>query len=273
VTAKKRIGLVAGYGAFPLELAAILKAEGFVVHAVAIQDEASQTIESIADSVDWLSVGQIKSLIKSMQKHDVNQLVFAGKVQKIKLFRNFKPDLIAAKILMKAKDNKDDSLMLGIVDALADAGITVRSQIEFAGAMIAGEGHLFGPKPTNQQLKDMAFGFPQAKHIAGLDIGQTIVVKDEAVLAVEAIEGTDEAIKRGGALGKKNVTVVKVAKPNQDPRFDVPAMGVGTLETMAASGCTAIGIEAGQTLLIEKDKLMADAKKLAISVVGITFKV
>ena len=127
---------------------------------------------------------------------------------------------------------------------------------------------MFGPKPTEQMLKDMKFGFPQAKHIAGLDIGQTIVVKDEAVLAVEAIEGTDEAIARGGALGKSDVTVVKVAKPNQDPRFDVPAMGVGTLETMAAAGCTAIGIEAGQTLLVEKEKLADTANRLGISVVG-----
>ncbi len=265
----KQIGLVAGYGAFPLELATILKQEGFTVHVVAIQEEASKDIEAIADSVQWLSVGQIKGLIKAMQKQEVTELIFAGKVRKIHLFRNFKPDLLAAKILLKAKDKKDDSLMLGIVEALADAGITVRSQIEFARPMLAKEGHLFGPKPSKQQLKDMAFGFPQAKHIAGLDIGQTIVVKEEAVLAVEAIEGTDEAIKRGGALGKKNVTVVKVAKPNQDPRFDVPAMGVGTLETMAASGCNAIGIEAGETLLIERELLAEKAKTMGISVIGI----
>lgn len=269
MSADNRIGLVAGYGAFPLELAQTLKNNGFVVHVVAIQEEASQAIEDIADSVTWLSVGQIKSLIKTMQELDIKDLIFAGKVQKIHLFRNFKPDLLAAKILFKAKDKKDDSLMLGIVEALAGAGITVRSQVEYADDMLAGEGHLFGPKPTKQQLKDMAFGFPQAKHIAGLDIGQTIVIKEEAVLAVEAIEGTDEAIKRGGALGKKNVTIVKVAKPKQDPRFDVPAMGVGTLETMAAAGCNAIGIEAGQTLLIERELLAEKAKVLGISVVGL----
>ncbi|MDX8383912.1 MAG: LpxI family protein, partial [Ghiorsea sp.] len=120
-----------------------------------------------------------------------------------------------------------------------------------------------------QQLKDMQFGFPQAKAIAGLDIGQTIIVKDEAVLAVEAIEGTDQAIKRGGELGRKHSTVVKVAKPQQDPRFDVPAMGVGTLEYMRDAGCTAIGIEAGQTLLIEREKLAETAKRLKISVVGL----
>lgn len=271
MTNNKRIGLVAGYGVFPLELTQILKNEGFSVHVVAIQEEASKDIESIADSVEWLSVGQIKGLIKTMQKQDVSELIFAGKVRKIHLFRNFKPDLLAAKILFKAKDKKDDSLMLGIVDALAAAGITVRSQIEFAQPMLAGEGHLFGPTPNKQQLKDMVFGFPQAKHIAGLDIGQTIVVKEEAVLAVEAIEGTDETIKRGGALGKKNVTVVKVSKPNQDPRFDVPAMGVATLETMAAAGCNAIGIEAGKTLLIERELLAEKAKALAITVVGINF--
>ncbi|MDQ7003354.1 MAG: UDP-2,3-diacylglucosamine diphosphatase LpxI [Ghiorsea sp.] len=263
------IGLVAGYGAFPLELCQTLKKNGFMVHVAAIQEEASKEIESMADSVTWVSVGQIKKLIKTMQSHDVSDVIFAGKVQKIHLFRNFKPDLLAAKILFQAKNKKDDSLMLGIVEALADAGITVRSQVEYAGDMLAGEGHLFGPKPTRQQVKDMAFGFPQAKHISGLDIGQTIVVKEEAVLAVEAIEGTDEAIKRGGALGKKNVTVIKVAKPKQDPRFDVPAMGVDTLETMAAAGCNALGIEAGQTLLIERELLAGKAKALGVSVVGL----
>ncbi len=266
---QQRIGLLAGYGAFPLELAQTLKNEGFAVHVVAIKEEASTAITSIADSVEWLSVGQIKGLIKTMQQHQVSDLIFAGKVQKLHLFRNFKPDLLAAKILLKIKDKTDDSLMLGIVDALAEEGITVRSQLAYAGDMLAGQGHLFGPKPSQQQIKDMQFGFPQAKHIAGLDIGQTIVVRDEAVLAVEAIEGTDETIKRGGALGKKNVTVVKVAKPNQDPRFDVPAMGVGTLETMAMSGCNAIGIEAGKTLLIERELLAQSAKKLGISVVGL----
>jgi DUF1009 family protein len=135
--------------------------------------------------------------------------------------------------------------------------------------MLAGEGHLFGPKPSKQMLTDMHFGFPQAKMIAGNDIGQTIVVKDSAVLAVEAIEGTDAAIQRGGELGKKDVTVIKVAKPNQDSRFDVPAIGVGTLETMAKAGCTAIGIEAGKTLLIEKDKMVSLAMSLGISVVGL----
>ena len=269
MTADKRIGLVAGYGAFPLELAQRLKNNGFAVHVAAIQEEASKSIEDIADTVTWVSVGQIKKLIKTMQRHAVTDLIFAGKVQKIHLFRNFKPDLLAAKILFQAKDKKDDSLMLGIVKALEDKGITVRSQVEYADDLLAGEGHLFGPKPTEQMLKDMKFGFPQAKAIAGLDIGQTIVVKEEAVLAVEAIEGTDEAIKRGGALGKKDVTVIKVAKPNQDPRFDVPAMGVGTLETMAAAGCTAIGVEAGQALLIERELLAEKSKVLGVTVIGL----
>ncbi|MDX8383651.1 MAG: UDP-2,3-diacylglucosamine diphosphatase LpxI [Ghiorsea sp.] len=265
----KKIGLVAGYGAFPLELAQTLKLDGFSVHAVAIKEETSPTIEALVDSVVWLHVGQIGALIKTMQRQGVTELIFAGKVQKLHLFRNFRPDLLTAKILFQAKNKKDDSLMLGIVAALADAGIHVRSQLEYAKPMLAGEGHLFGPKPSAQQLKDMQFGFPQAKAIAGLDIGQTIIIKDEAVLAVEAIEGTDQAIKRGGELGRKHSTVVKVAKPQQDSRFDVPAMGVGTLEYMHDAGCTAIGIEAGQTLLIEREKLAETAKRLKISVVGL----
>lgn len=267
--AEKRIGLLAGYGLFPVELAASLKKHGYIVHVAAIKEEASEAIEHVADSVAWMQVGQIAALFKTMQKHDVSELIFAGKIHKLHLFRNFRPDWLAAKILLQVKDFKDDTLMLGIVDALAAKGVTVRSQLEFADDMIAGVGHLFGPKPSQQQLNDMHFGLPQARHIAGLDIGQTIVVKKEAVLAVEAIEGTDLAIKRGGELGGGDATVVKVAKPQQDVRFDVPAIGVGTLESMAASGCTAIGIEAGHTLLIEKNKLDEVARRLKISVVGI----
>ncbi len=265
----KRIGLVAGYGAFPLELAQTLKKEGFVLHVVAIREEASLMIEDVADSVDWLHVGQVGALIESMQQQHITELIFAGKVKKLHLFRNFRPDWLTAKIIFRAKDKKDDSLMLGIVAALENAGIMTCSQVEYALPMLAKEGHLFGPKPSKKQLLNMQFALPQAKVIAGLDIGQTIVVKDEAVLAVEAIEGTDEAIQRGGMLGGKDVTVVKVAKPHQDVRFDVPAMGVDTLLHMAKSGCTAIGIEAEKTLLIERDKLAKTAKKLGISVVGL----
>ncbi|MDQ6975244.1 MAG: UDP-2,3-diacylglucosamine diphosphatase LpxI [Mariprofundaceae bacterium] len=262
------IGLIAGYGMFPLEVIAQLKAQGYTVHAIAAKEETSKTIEQYADSVQWLHVGQIGSMIKALQKAKVDEVIMAGKVRKLHLFRNFRPDLVALKSLLSLPNRKDDTLMLEITRLLQEAGIRVCSQVALAGDMLAGGGHLFGPKPSKATLHDLPFGIEQAHGIAALDIGQTIVIQQGAVLAVEAIEGTDEAIRRGGALGNGKAVVIKIAKPNQDLRFDVPAIGPDTLHNMHASGCIAIAIQAGVTLLIEREKLAALANKLKITVYG-----
>jgi len=266
----KKIGLIAGYGSFPLEMCSELNRLGYEVHVAAVREETSRDIETLAASVTWLHVGQLGAMIKAFNKAGVSKVVMAGKVRKLHLFRNFKPDLVAVKTLLKLPDRKDDSLLLGITNVLADAGITVSSQVEHAGEMLAREGHLFGPKPTKEQLQDGRFGFVQEKVIAGLDIGQTIVVQDQAVLAVEAIEGTDEAIRRGGALGSGKAVIVKVAKPEQDLRFDVPAFGPDTLETMYASGCKALIVEAGCTLMLERGRIGELAKSYGISIYGMS---
>jgi len=204
-----------------------------------------------------------------LQRAGVERVVMAGKVQKLHLFRNFRPDFVAMKALMSLKDRRDDTLMLKVVDLLADAGIQVESQVRYVPSMVAQEGLIFGAPLNKKQHAEIDFGVPQACAIAALDIGQTVVVQDTAVLAVEAIEGTDEAVKRGGALGSGQACVVKVAKPNQDLRFDVPAIGPDTLHTMAASGCTTLAVQAGCTLLIEQEQLPDLAKKLGISVYGV----
>ncbi len=265
------MGLIAGHGMFPLEVIAQLKMQGYKVHAVAAKEETDPSIEQHADSVQWLHVGQIGGMIKALQGAGVNEVIMAGKVRKLHLFRNFRPDVVALKSLLRLPDRKDDTLMLEITRLLHEGGIHVRSQVEFAGDMLAGVGHLFGPKPSKTALRDLPFGIGQVRGVAALDIGQTIVIQQGAMLAVEAIEGTDEAIRRGGALGNGKAMVIKIAKPNQDLRFDVPAIGPDTLHSMHDAGCTMIAIQAGATLLIERKKLMTLAKQLKITVYGFEF--
>jgi len=263
----RKIGLIAGYGHFPLELAANLNKAGFEVHTVAAREETSSEIESLTASTCWLHVGQIGSMIKAFKNVGVEQVVMAGKVRKLHLFRNFRPDMTAVKGLLRMKDRRDDSILNTIADMLAEEGLTLISQVEYAGDMLAGHGHLAGPA-AKRRLNEIDFGFSQAKQIAGLDIGQTIIVQDQAVLAVEAIEGTDEAIRRGGELGSGKAVVIKVAKPNQDLRFDVPAVGPDTLETMHAAGCNLLAVESDITLIIERTRFVDMAKRLGISVYG-----
>ncbi len=262
------VGLMAGYGAFPLELAKSLQARGVEVHTVAAREETFPEIEQYSASTCWLHVGQLGGMIKAFKTAGVESMVFAGKVQKLHLLRNFRPDLTAIKTLALLPDRRDDTIMNAITDEVAKAGITVRSQIEFAGEMLAGEGLLFGPKPSAKVRDDIAFGYRQAAGIAALDIGQTVVVRHGAVLAVESIEGTDEAIRRGGGFGNGKAVIVKVAKPSQDLRFDVPAFGADTLETMRASGCSTLAVQADLTLMIEKQRIAELAKKYAITVYG-----
>jgi len=265
-----KIGLIAGYGSFPLEMAEEFNRLGYEVHAVAVREETSPEIESVTASTSWLHVGQIGGMIKAFKQAGVSEVVMAGKVRKLHLFRNFRPDFVALKGLLKLPNRKDDSIMIGVTNILADAGITVLSQVEHAGEMIAAKGHLFGPKRAKKMIVDIQFGFIQAKGIAGMDIGQAVIIQDQAVLAVEAIEGTDEAIRRGGELGSGKAVVVKVAKPDQDLRFDVPAIGPGTLEVMHQAGCRCIAVEAGATLLLDRGKIAPLADEYGISVYGVS---
>jgi len=262
-----KIGLIAGYGHFPLELAITLRAQGKEVHVVAAREETSPDIEELTASTCWLHVGQIGGMIKAFKRAGVEQIVMAGKVRKLHLFRNFRPDLTAMKGLMRLKDRRDDSILNTIADLLEEAGLTLIDQTLYAGDMLAAAGHLAGPA-ASKRADDILFGFEHAKAVAGLDIGQTIVVQNQAVLAVEAIEGTDEAIKRGGELGSGKAAIIKVAKPKQDLRFDVPAVGPDTLETMHACGCTLLAIEAGKTLIIERQRFLQLADQYGISVYG-----
>ncbi len=267
----RRIGLIAGYGMFPIELARELKRAGFEVHATAVREETSPEIESVVDSLRWLHVGQVGGMIKAFRAQGVREVVMAGKVRKLHLFRNFRPDLTAVKGLMRLKDRRDDSILNVVAELMAEQGLTLIEQTRHAGAMLAGEGRIAGPARA-PDADEIAFGLSQAKGIAGLDIGQTIVVREKAVLAVEAIEGSDEAIRRGGGFGGGKAVVFKVAKPGQDLRFDVPAVGPDTLRVMRESGCRALVIEAGRTLLIERERFARMADEFGIGVFGAVFE-
>jgi len=273
VTDVKKIGLIAGYGHFPIELAENLVTHGFEVHCVAAREETFAEIERVAKTTTWLHIGQIGSMIKALKRQGVHEVVMAGKIRKVNIFRNFRPDMTAIKGLLSMKDKKDDTILLTVASLLEDAGLKLIPQTRYAGDMLARNGHIAGPPPSASTLQDMYFGFRQAKAIAGLDIGQTVVVRDQAVMAVEAIEGTDEAILRGGSLAQQDkAVVVKVAKPAQDLRFDVPAAGPDTLRTMHQAGCHTLCIEAECTLLIEKASFIELANQYQISVYALDKK-
>ncbi|MDX8389848.1 MAG: UDP-2,3-diacylglucosamine diphosphatase LpxI [Mariprofundaceae bacterium] len=262
------LGLIAGYGSFPLTLARSLLNRGIDVHAVAAVEETSPEIEKHTTSTQWLHVGKIGGMIKVFKKHGVTQIIMAGKVQKLRLFQNFRPDMTAIKILASLSDHRDDTLLNAICDELAKHKLEVISQLTFAGEMLAPKGVIVGKKPNTSLQRNIEFGYQQARGIAALDIGQTVLIRDSAVLAVEAIEGTDAAIRRGGALGHGKATVIKVAKPNQDPRFDVPTIGPDTLKVMSESGVNLLAVEAHKTIILELERVHTLAKEYGISVFG-----
>jgi len=264
-----KIGLIAGYGSFPLELAATLVEQGYEVHAVAAREETSPEIEKLATSTCWLHVGQVGGMIKALKAAGVDRAIMAGKVQKLHLFRNFRPDFLAIRTLALLPDRRDDTILTAIADLLTAQGITLNSQIDYAGAMMADRGFMCGPKPDKRAYHDIDFGLVHAKGVAALDIGQVVIVQDRSVLAVEAIEGTDAAILRGGGLGSGRAVVVKVAKPNQDFRFDVPAVGPDTLSRMSDAGCKVLAVEAGKTIILERAKFEKIAESCQVTVVGV----
>ncbi|MDX8413725.1 MAG: UDP-2,3-diacylglucosamine diphosphatase LpxI [Mariprofundales bacterium] len=269
MSSRPKLGLVAGYGVFPLELADRLQQQ-FSLEIVAVRSEASEAIANYSDQpITWLQVGRIQAMIECFKRANVTEVIMAGKVQKLHLFRNFLPDIPTLRAFKALPDLRDDTILNGIAAMLAEQGIKIISQVKYAGDLLAPVGHLMGPAPNDRQQRDITFGCLHAKGIAALDIGQTVVVQQQAVLAVEAIEGTDAAIVRGGALGSGLATVAKVAKPEQDLRFDVPAFGTDTLTVMRRNGCDCLAVEAGLTLMLERDKLAGLANQYGITIVGV----
>jgi DUF1009 family protein len=268
-SSSRTIGLIAGNGAFPIAFARAAREKGMRVVVVAHEGETLPEIAQWADEIVWIKVGQLGKLIKVFQAHDVRDVLMAGGIKKTRLFGGGFPDLRGAALLARMIAKKDDSLLRAVAEELESEGITVRESTLFLDNLLAPAGVLTRRKPSGEEWKDIAFGWQMAKEIGRLDIGQTVVVKDQAVLAVEAIEGTDEAIRRGGALCTEGAVVVKICKPQQDIRFDLPATGLRTIEIMRSVHARVLAIEAGRTIMIERESVIREANAADIAIVAL----
>lgn len=266
----ERIGLLAGVGTLPVEFLQAARAQGYEVVCIAVIPGVDPRLASMADVYYDINVFKLNKIIKTLVKEHVKEVTMLGKVTKEWLFKGIHvPDLRALRLLNRLRTREDDTIMLALVDELARDGISVLDQTRYLKPLMPGPQILTKKKPTEEQMADVAFGFRTAKLLGGMDIGQTVVVKKRAVMALEAIEGTDACIRRGGALGRGHSVVVKTAKPSQDPRFDVPAVGLTTLYSMIESGCDVLAIEAYRTLFAERDAVLKEADRRGIVIVSV----
>ncbi len=262
------LGIIAGSGVYPLLLADAARVAGVKkIVVAAFTDETSPDITNRADEIEWLRVGQLGKLLNFFRDSKLKHAIMAGQIAPGNLF-SLRPDFKAMFLLARLKQRNAESIFSAIADQLAEIGIELLPATTFLDHLLAPRGHIAGPNLKEREEEDINFGFGIAKQLSALDVGQTIVVKNGTVLAVEAFEGTNEAIRRGGLLGKKNVIVIKVTKPGQDMRFDVPVIGTETLQVAAEAKVRAIAIEAGRTLLLEKAALLDLAERAKISLVG-----
>jgi UDP-2,3-diacylglucosamine hydrolase len=265
----QKIGIIAGNGDFPIEFAKAAKQKGLTVVTVAHEGETSPEIGQWSDVLFWIKVGHLGKLIKIFKEQNVHDVLMAGGIKKTRLFDGGLPDLRGAALLARMIAKKDDSILRGVAEELESEGITVRESTLYLDNLLASAGVLTRRKPSKIEWNDIAFGWQMAKEIGRLDIGQTVVVKDLAVLAVEAIEGTDEAIRRGGRLCRDGAVVVKICKPQQDLRFDLPATGLLTISAMQEVKAACLAIEAGKTIMIQKEALIALADEAGIAIVAL----
>jgi DUF1009 family protein len=265
----QKIGLIAGNGVFPIEFAKAAKKKGLEVIAVAHEGETLPELAQWADALFWIKVGQLGKLIKIFKEQGVRDVLMAGGIKKTRLFSGALPDLRGAALLARMIHKKDDSILRAVAEDLESEGISVRESTLYLDSILAPSGVLTKRKPSKDEWKDIEFGWQMAKEVGRLDIGQTVVVKDQAVLAVEAIEGTDEAIRRGGKLCNGGAVVVKICKPQQDLRFDLPAAGAQTIATMKEVKAACLAVEAGKTIILDKESVIAEANKAGIAIVGV----
>lgn len=265
----ERIGLIAGNGTFPLLFARTARAEGLAVVAVAHQGETDPALEAEVAACTWIKVGELDTIIRTFQAAGVRRAVMAGGIRKAALLEHFAPDARAMRFLARLSQLGDDVLLRGVAEELEGEGIAVVESTLFLGSLLCPLGPLTARQPSEAQWADIRHGLAAAKGVGAWDIGQTVVVKSRIVLAVEAVEGTDETLRRGGALGRGAAVAVKVSKPRQDLRFDVPAVGPATVAVCAEAGVTALALEAGRTLLLERERLLAAADAAGLAIVGV----
>jgi DUF1009 family protein len=267
-----RIGLIAGNGRFPFLALQGARGLGHDVTVVAVKEEAFPELEAAAHDagaeLHWVSLGHLGRCIKILKGAGVSRAVMAGQVKHAKIFSGIIPDLTLLSVLTRLKARNTDALISAVADVMRDEGIELLSSTAFLEPLLAAPGILTARTPTDEESADFEFGYRMADAIAALDVGQTIAVKDKAVVAVEAMEGTDEVIARAGRVAGAGVRIVKVAKPNQDMRFDVPVIGVATIEAMRAAGATALSIDAERTLVLDGPPVYRAADDARIAIVG-----
>ena len=275
----ERIGLIAGNGKFPMLVLDAARARGAEVVVAAIKEETFPEIESHgAAAVYWMSLGELGRLIDTFKREGVRRAIMAGQVKHKQIFSSIRPDWRLAKLLLSLGTRNTDSLLGAVAKVLADEGITLEDSTSFLQPLLARAGVLTRRPPTEAEQKDIAYGRQVARHLAQFDIGQTVVVAEAACLAVEAMEGTDATIERAGRIMaalegesstlRRHLSIVKVAKPNQDMRFDVPVVGVKTIEVMRQAGATCLALDAGKCLLLDGDAVIAAADAAGICIVA-----
>jgi DUF1009 family protein len=269
VEAGARIGLIAGNGRFPIIFADNVKQLGYWVSAIAHVGETLPELESHVDRIHWLKIGQFTKVLRALQKDHIRQVVMLGGVKKTHVFSTVRPDLRALSILSRLKHWKDDAILRAIAGELEQEGIIIRESTFGLQGILADPGLLSRRAPSKKEEEDIHYGWNILETIGPLDIGQCVVIKDRVVVAVEAVEGTDETILRGGKLAGKGVVVVKRTKPHQDLRFDLPAVGPRTIEHMVVAQATVLAVEAGRTVLLDRDQFLEKARQHNIAVVGI----
>lgn len=268
----ENVGLLAGIGTLPGEFLKAARLQGYRVICIAVIPGTNPELKEKADVYYEISAFKLNKIIKTLVKENVKEVTLLGKVTKEWLYKDHvMPDLRAIRLLnyLRKQNFKDDTITLAIVDELKKDGISVLDQTKYLKPLMPGPQVFTKKQPTKDQWEDIKFGFDAAKTIGAMDLGQTVVVKGRAVMAVEAIEGTDACIKRGGLLAREGAVVVKTAKPGQDSRFDVPAIGLTTLKSMLESKCTVLAIEAHRTLFAEKEKVLELAEREGIVILAV----
>lgn len=263
----EKIGLIAGSGQFPRLFADSAVKNGFRLYTAAYVNEADQELARLSEAIEWLHLGQVKRLIRFFRQNGVQRAVMLGAVRKTRLFTDVKPDMKAIAIIAGMRHTHDDAIMRAFADSLEKEGIRIEASTFLLPELLATRGVWTRRKPSRSEKKDIALGFDVAREIGRLDIGQSVVVGGGSVLAVEAIDGTDATIQRGGTLGKGEAVLVKVCKPNQDFRFDVPSVGLTTIETMVRYGVRALAIEAERTIVFDRQPMIEAADRNGIAII------
>jgi UDP-2,3-diacylglucosamine hydrolase len=268
-----KLGLIAGNGRFPFLVLEAARSLGYDVTIIALKEEAAADLDEAAAkapaaAVHWISIGQLGTFLKILKDAGLTRAVMAGQVKHVKIFGGFVPDLTAMTLLARVKAMNTDALIAAVADLMREHGVELIDSTAFLAPLLAHAGQMGQRAPSDRERQDLAFGYRMADAIAGLDIGQTIAVKHAAVVAVEAMEGTDAVIARAGDLAGPGVTIVKVAKPQQDMRFDVPIVGIPTIWAMARAGATVLSLDAGKALMFDKQQMITAADDAGIAIVG-----